>query len=212
MGYIALGASAFFLGVLFDLVALRPIPWVRQGLGIVAVMIHLYAFVAVSLAGPVLDIPIYLSVVGWLLAALGGFLLLYSLFLELPLAQVYAGTGAGDFLVTHGTYALTRHPGVLWYGMLLLGLLLAIRSQLLLLAAPLWFILDVAYVVIQDRYIFPKTLRGYDRYQQTTPMLFPTRASIIRCWHTLFLVRRLLKMESKTMEREVTGGHCRGAI
>ncbi|MEG0755259.1 MAG: hypothetical protein RR450_02585 [Oscillospiraceae bacterium] len=37
---------------------------------------------------------------------------------------------------------------------------------------------DVLYVVIQDRYIFPKTLSGYADYQKTTPFLIPTPTSL----------------------------------
>ena len=34
------------------------------------------------------------------------------------------------------------------------------------------------YVYLQDRYIFPRYIRGYDDYKRSVPFLIPTRASL----------------------------------
>jgi protein-S-isoprenylcysteine O-methyltransferase Ste14 len=112
-------------------------------------------------------------------------LLIYSLFIEIPFKQTYTMSGVGDRLVKTGTYALTRHPGVLWLGLFLLALLAVSRSRLLLIAAPLWFALDLLLVWVQDRFYFPRMFPGYSQYRRETPMLIPTRSSIVRCIKTL---------------------------
>ena len=185
MAYIGLGALAFLIAGLFDLAALRRIPYLKQGSGAIAVLLFTYALAAAALHPDKLPLPGWLSAAGWLLAALFAFLLVYSLFLEIPFGPTYAADGAGDELVKTGTYALVRHPGVLWLTGLLLALVLASRSRLLLLAVPVWVLLDVLYVWVQERFFFGRQFAGYEQYREETPMLIPTATSIARCWRTV---------------------------
>ena len=37
---------------------------------------------------------------------------------------------------------------------------------------------NLLYIYVQDRYIFPRYIRGYDDYKQTVPFVLPTRDSI----------------------------------
>jgi len=46
-------------------------------------------------------------------------------------------------------------------------------------------LLDVLYVWVQERFFFHRQFAGYVQYQQETPMLIPTRASVGRCWRTV---------------------------
>ena len=101
---------------------------------------------------------------------------------------VYAEQGVGDKLVTTGTYALVRHPGVLWYAIFLVGMILASGRWLALLAAPVWLLIDVLHVWIQEKVFFNQMSPEYEQYKQQTPMLIPTRRSIARCLQT-FRVR-----------------------
>jgi protein-S-isoprenylcysteine O-methyltransferase Ste14 len=91
----------------------------------------------------------------------------------------------GEKLVKTGTYALVRHPGVLWFGLLLFSLVLISRSQLLLVAAPVWLVIDVLYAWVQDRFFFERMFPGYGAYRAETPMFIPTRRSILRCWGSM---------------------------
>jgi protein-S-isoprenylcysteine O-methyltransferase Ste14 len=181
MVYILLGCLAFFIAFFFDLVAIKGISHLKQVVGLVFVLLFGFALFMVCLKGNRFLLPDWLSWVGWPLLALSGALLVYSIFLEIPFKQTYATTGVGDKLVKTGTYALTRHPGVLWFGLSLLALLAISRSKLLLIAAPLWFLLDVVWVWIQERFFFSHMFPGYE-----TPMLIPTRESTIRCLRTLW--------------------------
>lgn len=87
-------------------------------------------------------------------------------------------TERGGRTVKTGWYALCRHPGVLWFGALYVCLAALVCTGEMLVAALLFTGLDVAYVWVQDRWIFPKTLQGYAEYQAVTPFLIPTRRSL----------------------------------
>lgn len=189
MAYVIIGCAAFVVLAFFDLVAMKQIPYLKQVIGLAGSLIFAYCLLMVIRRGHTLPIPAWLSYTGWPLLFPSLFLLIYSLFLEIPFHQTYAADGVGEKLVTTGTYALVRHPGVLWLGLLLLSLVLISRSQLLLIAAPLWLLMDVLYVWVQDRFFFGGMFRDYEAYREETPMLIPTCRSILRCWRS-FLERR----------------------
>jgi len=184
MRYVALGAIAFIIAWFFDWAALQRIRYLKQIIGLAFVILFGYALVMVATQPDKLPLPAWLSSAVWPLLVISGLLLIYSLFLEIPFRQTYADNGAGDKLVKTGTYALVRHPGVLWLALFLLALVLVSRSRLLLLAAPLWILLDVLYVWIQESFFFGRMFAGYAQYKRETPMLIPTPASIARCWRS----------------------------
>lgn len=169
----------------FDLAALRGWRYLKQAVGLGALVLWGYALWGLLLTSPRFWLPAPLTWLGWPLLVITTLLLIYSLFIEIPFHQTYAESGVGDRLVTTGTYALCRHPGVLWYGFFLVALLLVSHAQLLLLAGPIWLLMDVAHVGIQDTYYFPRMFPKYREYQQDTPMLLPTATSLRRCWRTL---------------------------
>ena len=185
MGYVLLGSLAFLVAFFFDLAALKGIAYLKQAIGLVFGSLFGFALLMVCLKAERFPLPRWLSWVGWPLLIISACLLVYSIFLEIPFKQTYAMNGVGDKLIKTGTYALARHPGVLWFGLFLLALVVISRSQLLLIAAPLWFLLDVLWVWIQDRFYFSQMFPGYEQYKRETPMLIPTRESIVRCVQTL---------------------------
>jgi protein-S-isoprenylcysteine O-methyltransferase Ste14 len=146
MEHILLGVLAFLIAFFFDLAAIKGIPYLKQIIGLVSASLFGYSLLAVCLAPAKLRLPNWLPWMGWPLLFVSVFLLAYSLFLEIPFQQTYAADGVGDRLVKTGTYALVRHPGVLWFALFLASLILVFRSRLLLVAAPVWFFMDVLYV------------------------------------------------------------------
>jgi protein-S-isoprenylcysteine O-methyltransferase Ste14 len=185
MGFILLGCLAFVIAYFYDLAALKNIAYLKQAIGLTFTSLFGVSVPMVCLRAERLLLPSWLSWLGWPLLVLAALLLTYSIFLEIPFKQTYATDGVGEKLVKTGTYALVRHPGVLWFGLLLLALIAISRSRLLLIAAPVWFLMDVLYVWIQERFYFGKMFPGYEQYKQETPMLIPTRKSIIRCAKTM---------------------------
>jgi protein-S-isoprenylcysteine O-methyltransferase Ste14 len=185
MGYVLLGGLAFLVAFSFDFAALKGIAYLKQIIGLVFGSLFGFALLMVCLKTGRFPLPHWLSWAGWPLLILSAGLLVYSIFLEIPFRQTYALNGVGDKLIKTGTYALVRHPGVLWFGLFLLALVAVSRSRLLLIAAPLWFLLDVLWVWIQERFYFSQMFPGYGQYKRETPMLIPTRESVARCVKTL---------------------------
>ncbi len=180
MTYIIIGIAAFLVFHLLDVASMKrhscakPVTWVAGG------MAFIYAMVMASVSGDKINLPIGFVAVGWLLLAGGMVAVLYSLFINLPFKKTYIEPGIGDELVTGGLYSLVRHPGVYGLVMAMAGAALISRSQLMISAALVWTLTDVAVVTIQDYLFFGRMFPGYAEYRKTTPMLLPNRNTFIR--------------------------------
>jgi len=179
MIYVALGILGFIVVHLFDIVSLKRIPaGVKPGVWIVGSGLLAYSLIMLCLQSNALPLPIWSTWLGWGLLTLSLFLLIYSLFINLPFRKTYVATGVGDKLITTGLYSLARHPGVMWFVLFMLSLILVSKSGLLLIAAPIFILLDVVLVIVQDKIFFIRMFDGYKQYQQETPMLVPNRQSL----------------------------------
>ena len=190
MIFVIIGAVGFVILYFFDLAALKGVRvlktaiWIA-GYGLVAFALNMLIRRSESFA-----IPAFVKIIGIVFSIITTLLLLYSLLIEIPFKKTYLDKGAGSKLITTGTYALVRHPGVLWFILFLIGLFLATGEKLVLLTIPVWGFLDVLYVIIQDKYYFPKQFGdAYKKYQKEVPMLIPNKTSIKRCF-TTFLWKR----------------------
>lgn len=178
MNYIAIGIIGFLTAYLFDVVSLKGISRLKLPVGIIAVSLIIYATVMACFRTEQFVLPAWITWLGWVLLPTFIFFFIYSLFINLPFRKTYITSGVGDKLIRTGTYALVRHPGVLWYAVILASLILVSRSELLLIASPIWFVMDLLHVTIQDKFLFSKMFKGYDDYRRETPMLIPNRKSI----------------------------------
>jgi protein-S-isoprenylcysteine O-methyltransferase Ste14 len=177
MLYIIIGAVGFTVVHIFDLVALKKVPRLKPVIWSVGSGILIYALVVICLSPEKLVVPAWLTGVGWGVLVLSASLLIHALFISLPFRKTYIDRGVGDKLVDRGVYALVRHPGVIWFTLLMLALIPVARSRLLLIAAPVFIALDIVLVIIQDKFIFGRMFRGYERYRRETPMLLPNKKS-----------------------------------
>jgi len=71
----------------------------------------------------------------------------------------------------------------------MLSLVLVSGSKLLLIASPIWILLDILLVVIQDKFFLGRMFDGYESYRQETPILLPNRKSISACIRTITQTR-----------------------
>ena len=180
MVYIILGSAAFVLVLFSDFVRLRRMGFLRSLIWVVCAPIAAYSVVMIAISGSTFDLPRALSLLGWFLLAISIGLIVYSAFLELPPKE------ASYALVTTGTWALVRHPPILWLALLLIGLVFITQSYLLLIAAPIWWGTNLLYVWLEERFLLSKTFPSdYEDYKKTTPMLIPTKRSLQRCLQTL---------------------------
>ena len=178
MIYIAIGAFGFLIIHLFDIVSLKRIPGAKPGIWILGSGLLVYALMMACLRSDKLLLPMWSAWLGWGLLFVSFSLLVYSLFINLPFRKTYVATGVSSKLIKTGLYALVRHPWVYCFTLLLLSLILVSRSSLLLIASPIWILLYILLVVIQDKFLFGRMFDGYDTYRQETPMLLPNRRSI----------------------------------
>jgi protein-S-isoprenylcysteine O-methyltransferase Ste14 len=178
MIYIVLGGLGFLSVQLLDIVSLKRVPGLKPITLVVGNGLLVFSIIMLCLSPDKLALPAWSGWLGWAILPIALSLLIYSLYINLPFGKTYVATGVGDRLITRGLYALVRHPGVHWFTLLLVALILVSRSRLMLIAAPIWLLLDIVLVAIQDRYFFSRMFAGYDDYRRQTPMLIPNRRSL----------------------------------
>lgn len=175
-------ATVFFLSLAgflaFDFDIFKPFAPGRQMIVLVGVTLLSMAFIIASGQGQLLGLPDWFKYPGWVLTILGGGLLIYSVFIEIPLTQRRRQThspasSATSALVQTGTYALCRHPGFWWLILLLTGQIMVRQNAGMVQLAFIWIVLDLTLIVIQDRHIFPRRFPDYSDYQASTPFLIP---------------------------------------
>ena len=178
MAYLWLGIVGFLVGYSTELPAMNKVGSFKLAAWLASFGLLIGAMVMVCLDTSRLIVPAWLTFVGWVFLPLASLMMLYTLVIELPFRQTFAGIPMGTGLVTTGTYALVRHPTVLWYVLILVSLLLATRSSVLLVAMPIWVAMDVAWVLLQEKFSLARNFPNYAAYAQTTPCLVPNRRSL----------------------------------
>ncbi len=185
MGAIAAGCTGFLILLLFDWADSRGLRRAKPAIMAAAVAVFTYAFVAILSTPDRFAFPAALKAAGVFLCLPFFVLLVFSLFLEIPFRLTYAGKRGKRRVVTTGTYALARHPGVIWFFFLHACLVLVTGSRLLLAAVPFWTGMNVLLVFVEDRIFFPRTFGdSYLEYRRLAPFLVPNPASIRRCLKT----------------------------
>ena len=173
--------------VVFDWGSLREIGPIKRIAGMLATVTGMYAQFGVLKTGKIISGLPEVPILGWTLIVVFGSLTLFSLFVEIPFKKTYVKEKANkEGLVTTGTYALVRHPGVIWFSFFTLGLILLSRKDLVLIFGVMVIVLDIIHVILQDVYFFPRMFPGYEEYKQETPFLLPSLSSLKKCLRTLF--------------------------
>jgi len=183
---LGLGAISFFIVIWVDVAAIKKINWLKPLLWITSITVFLLAVDSALSDSVRYAAAPTVHIAGWALVALSLVLLCYSLFFEIPFLAAYVRTGQPARVVSRGTYALCRHPGVLWFAGVMAGLLLAHPTRSLLFCAPIWLGLDTLYAYLQERLFFVRMFgTEYVSYQRSVPMLIPTLTSVRECLRTL---------------------------
>ena len=182
---ILVGAASFFILLASDHAEARGRACLKRATVITASLAFVLASAALLAAPEKLTLPLAVRIAGVVLSLPFLGLLVSSLFLEVSAgARRHEGNGKKR-LVTTGTYALVRHPGVLWLFFLHVCLVGASASVPFFVALPFWTAANVLLALVQDRTSFP-LLFGveYREYRHRVPFLVPTAASIRRCLAT----------------------------
>ncbi len=183
------GCACFLFLFAFDFAVARGLRALKWSCLIAAAALFGYGLAGVLLAPHPFALPVALRVAAGVPAAGFLFLLAVSLLVEPPLRQELRG--GKMTLVKTGTYALVRHPGVLWFLLFHLSLFGVTGARALPAAAFLWTALNVGLVAAQERLFLPRMFgASYEEYQRSVPFLIPTIASVRRCLRTLAGPRR----------------------
>lgn len=186
MVYIGIGIFGFIVIHLFDLVSLKRIPFgVKPIVWTAGFAILFFSLINMCLQSNTLPLPDSMTWVGWFLLAVSLMMITFALFINLPFRKTYVDTGVGDKLIKTGLYALVRHPGVYWVALFFFSLVFISKSHFMLIAAPIFVVLNTALVIVQDKYFFLKMFEDYDKYQKETPMLVPNKRSMKACINSL---------------------------
>ncbi len=189
MLFLAMGSLGFVCMLLFDWADSRR--WKLKGIfWAAAALLIISSCVALAFLDSRIRVPVPLRVIGGIFAAASGSLLVFSQFLEIPLSTSYKKVCGIRRVIRTGTYALVRHPGVLWFFFLTLSLVPVTGSLAMCAAVPLWTALNVILVLVEDRVFFPRVFgRAYQDYKRRVPFLIPTSSSV-RVFIATFLRRR----------------------
>ncbi len=189
MLFLAMGSLGFVCMLLFDWADSRR--WKLKGIfWAAAALLIISSCVALAFLDSRIRVPVPLRVIGGIFAAASGSLLVFSQFLEIPLSTSYKKVSGIRRVIRTGTYALVRHPGVLWFFFLTLSLVPVTGSLAMCAAVPLWTALNVILVLVEDRVFFPRVFgRAYQDYKRRVPFLIPTSSSV-RVFIATFLRRR----------------------
>ncbi len=178
MIYILIGCLAFIIGHTGDIVAIKKTQWMKPAVWFTGSALFVYSLAMLSIQSNTLMLPVWTVWLGWIIFIISVAPFIYSLFINLPFGKTYVTAGIGDKLIRNRLYSLMRHPGVIFFILFLISLVLISHSYILLLATPIFIILDIILVVIQDKIFFVRMFAEYREYQKTTPMLLPNRQSI----------------------------------
>lgn len=185
MSYLIIGSSSFILFLLHDLNASIIRSRIAASFFAVGSAVLVISSGLMAFAEPVVSISTTGRILGSFFSLVFLFLLLHTLFLALPFRSTYIQQPPEGTLVDQGVYALCRHPGVLWLFFLYLSLGFAFGSLLLFLAAVVYTLLNIGYILVQEILWFPERFKGYDEYKKQTPFLIPNPKSIRTCIQTI---------------------------
>jgi len=114
-------------------------------------------------------------ITGWVIASLSSIILLLAIF---QLKKYSEGLPISALppkkLAIKGIYAIWRHPIYLFFTLFFIGLALIIRSgSLLAIVIPVLIIIEIIYVIIEERTLIKRYGELYIYYKSTTSLIIP---------------------------------------
>ncbi len=173
MLYIILGAAGFLVIHLFDLVALKNLRLLKPVTWLAGISLMIGSLIGIIGASSHYNWPEWTAILGAVTGIISLISIIYALFVNLPFLPTYIAPGLTQGLVATGWYGIVRHPGAYPFAGLMLSACLMFPSLLMITAAVVWVLIDLALIVFQDRVVFPRMFANYQDYCRQTPMLIP---------------------------------------
>ena len=175
VGYI-LGISAFVFMFVFDILSMNHKKKSKYIFMISGPALLIIGSILIVRRETAFLLPTSLRIFFGAMAILFLLLLIYSVVIEVG-KNTYQYNNKPQ-LITDGTYALSRHPGVLWMFGLYSALAFTLAHTELLIAAFVFTTVNCMYVYIQEKIIFTHIFNDYKSYQEDTPFILPNIKSI----------------------------------
>ncbi len=178
-----LGSAGYILLFIYDLSQLYNKPLIRYmssvgflltGLPYV-ILIGKYGFVQLTLYEYIILFVLFLLTL----------LLVYSVLIEIPLYYHRSKPINCDKnepeIYCYGTYSFSRHPGFIWYTCInIMFVAWNLKLFLLMMILTAW---NFLLILIEDKYIFPKTFKGYDTYKKAVPFILSCKNVFLKGDH-----------------------------
>ena len=142
---------------------------------------------AASAGKSLLDIPAGIKAAAFIAGIMSVMLLVYTLFFAIPFRDTYVDSNGTEkrFVCRTGMYALCRHPGVLWFTAAGICMCIIFTTRGMLIFTCTVCVLNMLYIVLQDKWTFIHTFSDYDDYRRETPFLIPHISGIVKCFRTM---------------------------
>lgn len=171
-----LGIFGFVLLLLFDICSLAKKRYLKYFFAFSGFILIFGSSIAIiTTFSNFFEIALSFRIISLILSLFFLSLLIYSVVIEVG-TKTYAFDNQHS-LITNGTYALSRHPGVLWMLLFYIFGAMFFQNLLALYAGLIWTSVNIVYVMIQERFIFHKIFKDYDQYRKSTPMIVPNLQS-----------------------------------
>lgn len=192
MIYEIMGIAAFAAFGLYDV---NSVIWKNRiadklffaGSAAVTVSCVLAVYDAVTAGKSLMDIPPEIKTAALIAGVISVVLLVYTLFFAIPFRDTYVDSdGAGKRTVCrNGMYALCRHPGVLWFTVAGICICIVFTTRDMLMFTGTVCVMNVLYIMLQDKWTFIHTFSDYEDYRKETPFLIPRISGIVKCFGTM---------------------------
>lgn len=160
-------------------------------LSCIFVLIATCLMVAISL--PFLTVNA-LTIASFVLSAICFVAMVDALFFSLP-KDTYTEPGERRKTYRGKMYSLCRHPGVLWYSLAFVFLMIPFSNPAGWEICVVLVMGNIFYMFLQDLWTFPLIFDDYTDYKRTTPLFVPTPNSL-RLW-SVEMSRRFLATDEK---------------
>lgn len=175
MLYVIIGAVGFLVVGLYDVAQIRGREGVAKALSSIGYLCITASAVLLMVSARLPNATVGHFLVDGVPALVFFLLLIYSVFVEIPLAlRRKALVRAHErTVVSVGFYGKVRHPGFIWFTLLWVSIAFLYRDSVVTIVGSILVALDFVLVLMEDIYFFPRIFRGYDEYKKEVPFLIP---------------------------------------
>ncbi|MDD2371341.1 MAG: methyltransferase [Firmicutes bacterium] len=175
MNYCIIGAISYLLFLIYDVNEIKKIHRVLKLTFVLGIILQISATIGIFYSNLS---NLIISGFGIVISLFGLVFLIYSLFFALPFEENYIKVEEIRKVYNRGVYAMSRHPGVLFYIIFFIGLTILEPTIIAISTYFIWSLLNITYIIFQEMWTFPRTFVDYETYRQSTPFLIPTIKSI----------------------------------